>query len=31
VRTSPPASALEGEAERDDDDTPVSGVPAASG
>jgi hypothetical protein len=33
VRTLPPASALEGEAERerDDDDTPVSGVPAASG
>jgi hypothetical protein len=33
VRTSPPASAPEQDAERehDDDDTPVSGVPAASG
>jgi serine/threonine-protein kinase len=31
VRTSPPASALEHDAERDDDDTPVEGVPATRG
>jgi hypothetical protein len=31
VRTSPPASALDHDAERDDDDTPVEGVPATRG
>jgi hypothetical protein len=31
VRTSPPAPALEHDAERDDDDTPVEGVPATRG